>query len=289
MSDPLTLGPVARGERYDRAVASLLGEVGRAASIREVRRALSEHRILIDGRPAKPGARATGGESVLLVDFQPRAEAEVAPEPELLAHVTVLFEDEDLLVLDKPAGLPTQPIRPGERGTLLGAAVAQAEVIGRFGPPLEGGLVHRLDVETSGVVLFAKRPEVQENLRAAFRRHAVEKRYRAVVSGAITAPQVVRGAIGEIGAGPGRSRVRLVQTGGLYAETEVRPVTPSRVEAVTRYGRRHQVRVHLASLGTPIAGDRLYGGAPAARLMLHATTVTLPSGRTFESPLPEGF
>lgn len=218
--------------------------------------------------------------------FLLRAEAEVLPEPELLSRVSVLFDSDDLLVLDKPPGVPTQPIRAGEGGTLLGAAVAADSAIASFGAPLEGGLVHRLDIETSGVVLFAKRAEVQEDLRRAFRRHAVEKRYRAVVCGAITEPQVVRGAIGP---GPDRSRMQIVKQGGLYAETEVRPLGAFRVEAVTRYGRRHQVRLHLASLGTPIAGDRLYGGAPAERLMLHATTVTLPDGRTFASPLPEGF
>ncbi len=221
-----------------------------------------------------------------------RSENLIAPEPELLERVTVIHRGPDLVVLDKPAGMAVEPLVPNERGTLLGAAVALEAEIATAGPPLEGGLVHRLDIGTSGLVVFARHAELRAELRRAFGEHRVIKRYLAVVAGgAITGPRVVEGAIAP---GPSKDRVRLAAPDdprGLFAETEVELVARAGdralVRATTRFGRRHQVRAHLASIGAAILGDELYGDTPAARLALHAAEITLPDAGVFSSPLPD--
>ncbi|MCA9554459.1 MAG: RNA pseudouridine synthase, partial [Myxococcales bacterium] len=200
----------------------------------------------------------------------------------------VLFEDPHLLVLDKPSGVPTQPLRPGEGGTLLGAAVARAPAIAAAGPPLEGGLVHRLDVGTSGVVVFAKNAAQRMHLRDDFNHHRIEKRYLALARGTLPDAAVAEGPIGP--GGPDRVRVG---PGGQPARTEVEVLARFEdgllwVEARTSTGRRHQVRAHLADLGAPIVGDPVYGAGPEpllARLGLHAAAVTLADGRRFEAPV----
>jgi 23S rRNA pseudouridine1911/1915/1917 synthase len=284
------LPPSAKGERFDRAIRAALGEQGREVSVREVRRALDEGLIRIGGRKIAPGARAAGGESIELDRFVGRSEASVAPEPELLDRIRIIHHDERLLVLDKPSGMPTQPLSHGERGTLLAAALAIAPSIAEAGPPLEGGLLHRLDVETSGLVMFALQGDLRLELRRAFSEHHITKRYLALVRGAIAEPCVVEGAIAP---GPTSDRVRVVDPAdpkGQPARTEVEPIRWNGdrmlVRATTQYGRRHQVRAHLASIGLPILGDRIYGDPAFPRLALHASEILLPGGETFVSTLP---
>lgn len=260
-------------------------------SVRELRRAIREGSIRIDGRRREPGDRAKGGEGIELIEFTPRQEAAVAPEPALAPRVTVLFDDEHLLALSKPSGMPTAPLRPGERGTLLGVAIARSAEIGGAGPPLEGGLVHRLDVGTSGIVVFAKDLATRAALRDAFSRGAIEKRYLALAYDPTS--RVVGGVIdGWIGPGPSKDRVRVVAAeteGALPARTEVRVRERFAhglvwIEARAVTGRRHQIRAHLASAGAPIIGDPIYGpdlprsASVVPRLALHASHVVLPGG-----------
>jgi 23S rRNA pseudouridine1911/1915/1917 synthase len=292
---PLELPPTAAGERLDHAIAAALEAAGHATSIREVRAALKDGRIRVNGRTRKPGDRASGGEAVALDAFVPRKEAIVEPEPELLARAPILYEDAHLLALAKPSGVPVAPLRAAEKGTLLAAAIAHAQEIAEAGPPLEGGLCHRLDIETSGIVLFAKDEATREKVRDDFGAHKIEKRYFALVtdpSGALDRGRTIDGAI--LGAG---DRVRVVEVGtksALSASTEVRLIERLRgaqrwVEAVTVTGRRHQIRAHLASIGAPIAGDKTYGGAleVCERLALHAHRLTLGSRRAIDAPLPD--
>jgi 23S rRNA pseudouridine1911/1915/1917 synthase len=295
----MKLGVESRGERLDRAIERQLSAEGRPTSVREVRNGLKEGTIRVDGRRRAPGDRAAGAEAISFAGFVPRAEAEIAPDPSVLARARVLFEDDRLLALDKPPGVATAPLAHGEIGTLLGAAVAHAPEIGRAGPPLEGGLLHRLDRETSGVVLFAKDAERRSELRAAFKNGAIEKRYRALVfdpNEVLAAPRVVDTPLI---AGPGPSRMQAARDpdakGALAAKTELRRLATLEggfawAEAIARTGRRHQVRVHLALAGAPIVDDPLYGEgskAPAlGRLGLHAFSLRLPDGRTIEAPIP---
>jgi 23S rRNA pseudouridine1911/1915/1917 synthase len=288
----------ARGKRYDHAVFEALEAEGHATSVREVRIALKEGRIQVEGRTKKPGDRASGGEEVLLLDFVPRKEATVEAEPDLLSSAPIAFEDDRLLALNKPSGMPVAPLRAGEKGTLLAAAIAHSNAIASAGPPLEGGLCHRLDIETSGVVLFAKDEAMRDGVRADFGAHRIEKRYFALVAdpeGALDdlgeKGRTIEGAI--LGAG---ERVRVVDPGlkdALDASTSVHLRERLRgahrwVEAVTKTGRRHQIRAHLASIGAPIAGDRLYGGPIESypHLLLHAHRLLLSDGRSIEASLP---
>ena len=275
----LVLGAAHAGLRYDRAVAEVLRADGLAVSAREVRRALLEGQLLVAGRRVRPGDPCAGGEAIGFAGFVPRVEAEIGPSS---VPLRIVFEDAFLLVVDKPSGPPTLPLRTGERDTLLGAAVAHAPEIAE-GPPLEGGAVHRLDSGTSGLVLFAKDADTRASLRAAFGHHEVEKRYLAVVPAGLSAPIEIDAPL--LGSG---ARVR-VDAAGAAARSRVSRVeahgTRALVEVEARTGRRHQVRVHLAHAGAPIFGDALYG-PPGPRLMLHASVVVLPDGRRFEAVLP---
>lgn len=290
----MRLPSAASGLRFDRAVTHFLWGVGRQVSMREVRQALKTGKIRIDGRTRAPGHTAKGGESVDLSGFIPRTEAQIVPEPERFAQVQILLEDEGLLVLNKPSGWPTQPLAPGETGTLLNAAVSHAPAIATAGPPLEGGLVHRLDVGTSGAVIFAKTSAVRELFRRAFSEHGIKKRYLALVQGKLHT-QIVRRAIGP-GGTPDRVRImEALDPKGLSAQTDLRVVDKlcggyAWVEARTHFGRRHQVRAHLAWAGAPIVGDDIYGAGSKPwlqRLALHACQVVLPDGRVVDAPVPD--
>jgi len=289
------LGPDLRGQRLDRAVTRALQAEGQSVSVREVRTALKSGQIQIDGRRRPPGDCAQGGESVHLNDFVPRAHAQLRPDTERGAQVEVLFEDGELLVLHKPSGWATQPLRPQESNTLLHAAVALAPQIAHAGPPLEGGLVHRLDRGTSGVVIFAKTASVRSALRHDFRAHRIQKQYLALAQGSLPDRVTVDVAIGP---GSSKDRVRPYdqeEPGGQPAQTEIEVLERLQdnllwVRACTRFGRRHQVRLHLCHSGAPIVGDETYGDGPKpwlTRLGLHAARVTLPDGRSFEAPVPE--
>lgn len=205
------------------------------------------------------------------------AEAEGAqdlpPVPREVWGVVVVHQDSHLLVFAKPAGVPTHPLRPGETGTLANHVAAL------FGPPLdlggplrEAGLVHRLDTLTSGLILAARTPEAYAHLRAQFAEHRVEKTYLALVWG--TPPQ--DGTVdAPIESRRGRRKVA-VDRGGQRAETRFRTleifafrdsIGPcALVEANTSFGRRHQVRAHLAHAGYPLCADPLYGSLPSPPL-----------------------
>ena len=275
-----------RGLRLDHAVHAMLRAQGREVSVREVKDALRRGEITVDGRRVPPGRAAQGGETVEWAGFVARSEAVLEPRAD--PRVSVIDNADDVLVLAKPAGMPTHPLRPAEDGTLLHAAVAVRPEVGRIGPPLEGGLVHRLDIGTSGVVVFATTEASRDMLREAFRVHRVIKTYLA-----LTRPPSwrTRHATERIdGTGP-RVRVLPADAGdGLPAATTLttKRVVDDRawVQAETRTGRRHQVRAHLSHHGAPLWGDPTYDGPPADRLGLHASRIELPDGRRFDSPLP---
>ena len=233
--------------------------------------------------------------------------------------LAVLYEDGDLLAVDKPAGLHTAPLRAGEEDTLLGRVLARYPGTARLPgiQPREPGLLHRLDRETSGVVLLARSAASFEALRRAFDSGRAEKEYAAVCVPQAAAPPAVgshlRAESRFAPFGPGRRRVRVILPGdeGRPAAREATAeLYASEVEVVEARGRlalvrvrlrrgfRHQVRVHLAHLGLPIAGDPLYGPAPPAdlppRMYLHAAALTFPHPATgrelvIRSPLPPGF
>jgi RluA family pseudouridine synthase len=215
----------------------------------------------------------------------------------------ILFEDEDLIFIDKPPGTPAQPTLDEARDNLFDA-------VGRFLAGREGiarpyvGVHHRLDRNTSGVVLFTKSRRVNAAVARSFSDHRVKKTYQAIT---IWRPNVklewtVKNYLGKASSGSKRSRYAAVESNGDFAETSFRLIADHKqglwIEATPKTGRTHQIRVHLSEDGLPILGDDLYGGDSASglapRLMLHAVRVELPhpvTGReaSVESPLPADF
>lgn len=202
----------------------------------------------------------------------------------------MLYEDPDLLVLDKPPGLPAQPTPGGTRSLLLLASVHLGH---------QAGLVHRLDRDTSGVTVFGATASATSALAASFRGGTVRKQYLAVTGPALAASGSCTLRLARDRSRPGRWVAR--QRDGLQAETHFRRLggTESFALAVLwpRTGRTHRIRAHLAALGAPIAGDTLYRGAaelagePVRRSLLHAHVLVLPHPRTgaplrLVAPLP---
>lgn len=273
-------------------------EVGRAAA----KELVESGSVRLDGRRVRKGDRVTAG-AELEVRGLPRTTRFVA-EPDPSVELAIVYEDAELVVVDKPGGVPSHPLRQDERGTLAQGLLARYPEMAEVGfSPREPGLVHRLDVGTSGLLVAARRPAAFESLRRSLAEGRWDKRYLALVVGRPDARFVVDAGIANH---PGDAQKVLVSADPLEgarlrarsARTDVRVVErfadTTLVEAVARHARRHQVRAHLAFAGHPIVGDRLYGGPEEpglARHFLHASRIALPHPTTaaelvFEAPLP---
>jgi len=295
----LVVQPAEAGTRLDRFLADRLG-----LGLRGLRRWAEDHEARVNDRTAAKGARLAAGDRVALPSLPPAADWRPAPEPDL--EIRLAHADAYLLAADKPAGMPCHPNRPEERGTLVAGLLASyPELAGVGDHAREPGLVNRLDSDTSGLVLLARTEPSFRALKRSFGWRQVAKQYLALVHGAVDAPGRVDLPLAHH---PGDAR-RMVAVLGprtrvrgkpLPARTEFEPqqrlpeFTLVRVRA--RTGRMHQVRVHLAAAGFPVAGDALYaprGSAPPAglaRQFLHASGLDLPhpAGRRLrlQSPLP---
>ncbi|MCS7251314.1 MAG: RluA family pseudouridine synthase [Anaerolineae bacterium] len=278
--------------RLDRAIAVRLPELTRSAAQRLIERGL----VSVNGAPVlRPAHRIRSGDQIT-VHIPPPEPVDLIPEP---IPLDVLYEDQDVLVIQKPAGMVVHPGAGHARGTLIHAILAHCPGLEGVGGILRPGLVHRLDKETSGVLLVAKNERTYHFIQAQFKARMVRKVYDALVighpppEGTIEAPIARdpghrrRMAVVLTGR-PARTRYRVLKAyegrWGRYAWLEVYPET----------GRTHQIRVHLAYVGYPIVGDPLYGrraALPCPRLFLHARALTVrlplhPEPMTFEAPLP---
>jgi 23S rRNA pseudouridine1911/1915/1917 synthase len=265
------------GARLDVFLARVL-----PASRGQVRALLSAGGVRVDGNAVDLGAKGrilTPGQSVGL--SEPTLTAASTPEPEPEVPLTVLASGSGWVAVDKPAGTPVHPLAPGERGTLLSALVARhPEVVGVGEGGLRSGVVHRLDVNTSGVLLFATEEPRWQGLREAFRSHRVKKTYRALVHGRLEGGDtlvlplaVVRhrpARVGVVAEGDGRSR----RTELAWKSLEVF-ADRTLVEVAPRTGFLHQIRASLAHLGHPLVGDVAYGApeGEVQRHLLHAARV----------------
>jgi 23S rRNA pseudouridine1911/1915/1917 synthase len=286
----VVVGPEEQGERVDVVVTRHSG-VTRA----RVQRAIKAGEVTVTGAVVRPSYRLEQGD---VIEGPVAMDDVAAPAAEQIA-VTVLYEDDRLLVVSKPPGMVAHPDSSHDSGTLVNALLG-------LGVPLSAqgsrrpGIVHRLDKDTSGALLVAKDDDAHRFLVAALRARSVERTYLALVRGALQAPSGTVDA--PVGRHPARRRVMAVVPEGRAAVTHYRVL--SSVEAATllevrlETGRTHQIRVHLSHLGNPVLGDRVYGGASElarslglTRPFLHAVRLAFPhpdGGRAMEveDPLP---
>ncbi len=272
--------------RADKVLAKHFPDVGRRA----LAELFDDGAVRLRGRRAKKGDRVAVGDELELARVPASGEA-LRPQPDPSLSLVVLVERPELVAIDKPAGMPSQPLRAGELGCAANAIAARWPECAQLGDdPRDGGLVHRLDVGTSGVLVAARTQAAYRALRDAFHSGTVDKEYLAItcgrpVSRECDAPLAQRG-----------DHVAVDYTDGLAASTqftvERATETHALVRCRARTGRMHQVRAHLAHVGAPIVGDVRYGGAPLAGhdgFFLHAAKLALPDGLVIEAPIPARF
>jgi 23S rRNA pseudouridine1911/1915/1917 synthase len=280
------------GLRADVAVARLFG-LSRSAAAELV----ADGRVLVDGRARDKSDQLVPG---ALVEVElPDPPAATPPEP--VPGLRVIYEDDDLLVLDKPPGVAAHPAAGWEGATVVGGLAAAGYLLSTSGAAEREGVVHRLDVGTSGLMVVARSDRAYRRLKGAFKARQVEKRYRALVQGH---PDPLRGSIeAPIGRHPSAEYKFAVVSGGKPSVTHYDTVEAFRAASLLdvelETGRTHQIRVHMAAVHHPCVGDLLYGADPVLaerlgvdRQWLHAYLLRFRHPGTdrpveFESALPD--
>jgi 23S rRNA pseudouridine1911/1915/1917 synthase len=288
MGIALTIGADQAGERLDRYLAGAMPGLSRS----QAQRLIEEGHVQVAGRQAKANLALKDGDQVT-VELQAPIPTSAQPED---IPVPVLYEDADLLVVNKPAGMVVHPAAGHSSGTLVNALLHHVDDLSGIGGQLRPGIVHRLDKGTSGVMVVAKHDVAHEALARQFADREVEKEYVALVWGVVQAGRRIDLPIGrdpndrqKMSARSRRARSAVTR---ITRAQHLRGVTLCHVAIAT--GRTHQIRVHLASRGHPLVADAVYGGKPAlgmTRQALHATRLAFVhpvSGRAmvFEAPAP---
>lgn len=284
------------GERLDKTI---LAHIGDRLSRAQLQGLISEGRVTVDDKSVKAGIKLKGGERVALTIPQPEEPESVQPEA-LSLHI--IYEDDDLAVIDKPAGMTVHPGMNNETGTLVNALLARwPEIANMNVEEKRAGIVHRLDKDTSGLIVIAKNDHAQQQLAEQFQNRTVEKTYIALVE---RRPQTVTGRIeAPIARDPKQRKRMAVVHHGKPAVTEFQVIddqfsgNQALLKVNIHTGRTHQIRVHMAFIGSPIVGDSVYGFRKQRirlkRHFLHAAALSFDhptNGKRllFESPLPTG-
>jgi 23S rRNA pseudouridine1911/1915/1917 synthase len=251
----LSVTDEADGVRLDRFLVSVLAEHSRS----QIQRLIKDGQVQVGGRAAKANQAVKAGQ---LVTVQVPEAVDPAPRPEALP-LPILYQDADLIVVDKPAGMVVHPAAGHDSGTLVNALLHHVTDLSGIGGEKRPGIVHRLDRGTSGLMVVAKNDAAHEELSRQFHDREVEKEYVALVWGEVLAGRRIDAPIGrdpgdrkKMSARARRSREAVTRI--TRAEPFGRALTLARVAIHT--GRTHQIRVHLSAIGHPIVGDSLYGG-----------------------------
>lgn len=286
------------GKRADVAFSHLFSDLTRS----QIRKLIDEGHILVEGKPTKPSKKLNGGETVSITLLPPEP-IEAKPQD---IPIEVLYEDDDIVVVNKPAGISVHPGAGIKEGTLVNALLYRCKGLSGIGGKIRPGIVHRLDKDTSGVMVVAKNDFAHHALITQFKSREIKKRYMALVlgkvkekSGSFSTP-IGRHPTDRVKmsskAKSGKQALTLWKVIKLYKDVTM-------VEAEPKTGRTHQIRVHFAENGYPLLGDRVYGprkhksdlldsiSKNLGRQALHASTIGFVHPRggeyvEFQAPLP---
>ena len=280
-------------ERLDKYLVECLPEFSRS----RIQSLIKEGYVLIDGVQAEKTGQALAGKQKIFIRIPPPKPSELVPED---VPLEIVFENQDMMVVNKPAGMVVHPSAGHADGTLVHAALAHAPDIEGVGGKLRPGVVHRLDKDTSGLILLAKNDKSHHWLQEQFRLRKVQKTYLTLVDGQPPTPKGrIEAAIGR--SAKNRNKMAVVQPDqGKSAVTEYQVIEKFRhyalIEAHPITGRTHQIRLHMKFIGCPVVGDRFYGhrkpSLPLERHFLHAKqlVIVLPGEslpRVFDAPIPQ--
>ncbi len=275
------------GARLDKYVGEKCPEISRTYA----QKLIADGHITVNDRVAKASLKLIIGDRLRVV-IPPAAPSPLLPEA---IPLNIIYEDDDLLVVDKPAGLTVHPAPGHPNHTLVNAILSHFPHLADIGDSLRPGIVHRLDKDTSGVMLVAKNRASQQNLSDQFKAHSVDKTYLVLVKGRLTPEEgIIEAPMGR----DSRNRKRMaVVAGGREARTEYRVIkyigNYTLLEVMPQTGRTHQIRVHLSAIGYPVVGDKVYGvkSPYLPRQFLHASRLGFRQPSTgeyveFASELP---
>jgi 23S rRNA pseudouridine1911/1915/1917 synthase len=287
MSRQFSLQADAPGTRLDKFLGERCPELSRT----HAQKLIADGLVTVNGRVSRASLKLNAGDKI---DFTITPEEPSYLIPEVMP-LKIIYEDSDLMVIDKPAGLAVHPAPGHPAHTLANAVMGHLPELAEDGESLRPGIVHRLDKDTSGLILVAKNRVAQANLSDQFKSRTVSKYYQVLVKGRLTPETGIIEA--NIGRDP-RNRQRMaVVTGGRAARTEYRVIKYigdySLLEIKPETGRTHQIRVHLAAIGFPVVGDATYGvtSPHLSRQFLHACKIRFQLPSTcewveFQSLLP---
>ena len=274
--------------RLDQIVSCVIEAYSRSAARELIKKGL----VKVDGKIGKPSTKVAIGQQItaIIPEYQ-----KTSLQPQEI-ELSVIYEDESLIVIDKPAGLSVHPGPGHPDGTLINAVMALCPNITGVGEDNRPGIVHRLDMDTSGVIVVAKNDRSHRSLSDQFKNRTVTKKYVALVEGNMYQKKAI--IDGPIGRDPHNRKKMAIIENGRDAKTEYavdeRFAQFDWLSVKPKTGRTHQIRVHLCSLGHPVAGDILYGNRVAGldRQFLHAESLSLshPINNNlmeFTSPLPQ--